>query len=419
VPDCAIASDCPVPAGRLTPGPAGDLAGGLPAALSLVPAPVVRDDLLELLAVVTDGRPGQGRDHPVAAVLALAAAAVVAGSRSFTAIAGWAADVPAEVREDLYQRCGAARPEAGPPSKCTIWRVVTGADAAVLDAVTCAWLMGRARAAGDLAGSGDDNAPLIPVRVDGKTVRGAKNADGRQVHLLAALAGQRGVVAAQTEVGAKTNEIPMIIPLLDGLDLAGTVITADALHTQRATADYVHGRGADFAFPVKDNQPGLFDALDVLPWHDVPVSHTTADRGHGRISTRTIQVLDAPQDLPFPHVSQVYLIERHVTALDGTPLSEIAALGVTSLAATRAGPGTIAGLVRGQWAIESLHWLRDTLYREDESTVRTRSGPRAMAALRNLAVGALHQAGRHDTTEATRWASRYIDRPFAILGLTS
>jgi predicted transposase YbfD/YdcC len=327
--------------------------------------------------------------------------------------------VPAEVREDLYQRCGAARPEAGPPSKCTIWRVVTGADAAVLDAVTCAWLMGRARAAGDLAGSGDDNAPLIPVRVDGKTVRGAKNADGRQVHLLAALAGQRGVVAAQTEVGAKTNEIPMIIPLLDGLDLAGTVITADALHTQRATADYVHGRGADFAFPVKDNQPGLFDALDVLPWHDVPVSHTTADRGHGRISTRTIQVLDAPQDLPFPHVSQVYLIERHVTALDGTPLSEIAALGVTSLAATRAGPGTIAGLVRGQWAIESLHWLRDTLYREDESTVRTRSGPRAMAALRNLAVGALHQAGRHDTTEATRWASRYIDRPFAILGLTS
>ena len=129
--------------------------------------------------------------------------------------------------------------------------------------------------------------------------------------------------------------------------------------------------------------------------------------------------MNAPGDLPFPHVSQAYLIERHVTALDGTPLSDIAALGVTSLDATRAGPETIASLVRGQWAIESLHWLRDTLYREDESTVRTRSGPRAMATLRNLAIGALHQAGRHDTTEATRWASRYIDRPFTILGLTS
>ncbi len=129
--------------------------------------------------------------------------------------------------------------------------------------------------------------------------------------------------------------------------------------------------------------------------------------------------MDAPGDLPFPHVSQAYLIERHVTALDGTPLSDVAALGVTSPDATRAGPPVIASLVRGQRAIESLHWLRDTLYREDESTVRTRSGPRAMAALRNLAVGALHQAGRHDTTEATRWASRYIDRPFTILGLTS
>jgi predicted transposase YbfD/YdcC len=157
----------------------------------------------------------------------------------------------------------------------------------------------------------------------------------------------RGVVAAQTEVGAKTNEIPMIIPLLDGLDLDRVVVTADALHCQRATADYLHGRGADFALPVKDNQPGLLDALDALPWREVPVTHAATDRGHGRITTRTIQVMDAPHDLPFPHVSQAYLIERHVTCLDGTPLSDVAALGVTSLDATRASPQAIAGLVRG------------------------------------------------------------------------
>jgi predicted transposase YbfD/YdcC len=417
--DCVITRDRPAPDGRLIPRLADLLADGRPAAAD--PVPAVCRDLLELLCGVSDGRPGRGRDHPVAAVLALAAAAVVAGSRSFTAIAGWAADVPAGVLEDLYRRCGAARPGARPPSKATIWRVVTGADAAALDAAAGAWLMDRAAAAGDLAGPGhgDDNAPLIPVRVDGKTVRGARNADGSQVHLLAALAGQRGVVAAQTEVGAKTNEIPMIIPLLDDLTLDGAVVTADALHTQRATASYVHGRGADFALPVKDNQPGLFDALDALPWRDVPVAHAATDRGHGRIETRTIQVMDAPGDLPFPHVSQAYLIERHVTALDGTPRSDVAALGVTSLDATRASPQAIAGLVRGQWAIESHHWLRDTLYREDNSTVRTRSGPRAMATFRNLAVGALHQSGRHDTTEATRWAGRHMQRPFTILGLTS
>src|SRR5690349_5430550 len=101
-------------------GPAGDVAGW--------------PDLLELLAGVGDGRPGRGRDHPVAAVLALAAAAVVAGMRSFTAIAGWVADVPADMLAGLYARCGAgpAQDTAAPalPSKATIWRVVTGTDAA-------------------------------------------------------------------------------------------------------------------------------------------------------------------------------------------------------------------------------------------------------------------------------------------------
>ncbi len=210
--------------------------------------------------------------------------------------------------------------------------------------------------------------------MDGKTVRGARNPDGSRVHLLAALAGVR-VLSQPRPRPARKPQIPMIIPLLGGLDLDGAVITADALHTQRATASYVHGRGADFAFPVKDNQPGLSDALDALPWHNVPVTHATADRGHGRIETRTIQVLDAPGDLPFPHVRQAYLIERHVTATDGTPLSDIAALGVTSLGATRASPQTIAGIVRGHWAIENkIHWVRHPLPR------RPVSGPHPLRA---------------------------------------
>ena len=68
--------------------------------------------------------------------------------------------------------------------------------------------------------------------------------------------------------------------------------------------------------------------------------------------------------------------------------------------------------------MESLHWLRDTCWREDNSRARTRSGPRILAALRNLAIGALRLAGRRDITEATRWANRYMNRPFTILGLT-
>jgi hypothetical protein len=92
-------------------GPGGDRPG------VTVPVSSTGCDLLELLAKVPDGRAGQGRDHPVAVVLALAAAAVVAGMRSFTAIAGWAADVPAGVLAELYERGGAPRAPAGPPSK--------------------------------------------------------------------------------------------------------------------------------------------------------------------------------------------------------------------------------------------------------------------------------------------------------------
>ena len=75
-------------------------------------------------------------------------------------------------------------------------------------------------------------------------------------------------------------------------------------------------------------------------------------------------------------------------------------------------------LTRGHWSIESLHWLRDTVYREDASHVRTQSGPRVMAGLRNLAIGALRLIGRTDITDATRWAGRFMHRPFTILNIT-
>jgi predicted transposase YbfD/YdcC len=381
----------------------------------------VGDDLVKLFGSVSDGRSGQGRDHPVAAVLALAAAAVVAGMKGYTAIAGWVKDVPPPVLADLYLRAGAS--PARPPSKATIWRVLTDADADAFDATVGSWLMSTLPGEPSApAAEEDDPAELVPVRLDGKTVRGARDAAGDQRHLLAALVGrtaQSSAVAAQAEVGVKTNEVPMATAVLGQIDLHGTVVTADALHTVKATAEFIHQGGGEFVLPVKENRKALFDALDALPWHQVPIAHTATDRGHGRITTRTIQVLPAPEDLPFPHVSQVMLIERHVSDLDGNPVSAVAALGVASPATDRASAADLARHVRGQWAIESLHWLRDTLYQEDKSQVRTRSGPRIMAALRNLAICALRLSGRTDVTEATRWASRSMYRPFAILGLTS
>lgn len=382
----------------------------------------VCDDLLKLFGSVSDGRSDQGRDHPVAAVLALAAAAVVAGMKGYTAIAGWVKDVPPAVLAELYLRAGAI--PAPPPSRATIWRVITDADAEVFDATVGSWLMGSLAselAAQDEAAGQGGTGGLIPVRLDGKTMRGAKDADGNQRHLLAALAGRTArtsVIAAQAEVGIKTNEVPMATEVLGQIDLHGKLVSADALHTVKATAEFIHQGGGEFVLPVKENRKALFDAVDALPWHEVPVAHSVTGRGHGRITTRTIQVLPAPEDLPFPHVKQVMLIERYVTDLHGSPVSAVAALGVASPAPDQVSAVGLAWHVREQWAIESLHWLRDTLYQEDNSRIRTRSGPRIMAALRNLAICALRLFGRTDVTEATRWASRSMDRPFTILGLT-
>jgi predicted transposase YbfD/YdcC len=434
----AIAESCASAIDGVVSDP--ETGGGLAAAAVECP------DLLRRFAGVSDGRSDQGRDHPVAVVLTLCAAAVLAGMRSFTAIAGWVADVPTDLLARLYRT-----PTPGCPSKTTLWRVLTGVDASAVDAAIAAWLIeqaqratpGRIPPASDTCVSSTDQAdpagradqadgadgadrvggPLLAVAVDGKTIRGAVGPDGDQPHLLAAATHGDQLVLGQVEVGAKTNEIPMFAPLLDrlvetGVDPSRLVITADALHCQRAHATYLHERGAGFVFTAKHNQPGLFAALDALPWPQAPIAHRQVDRGHGRITTRTIQVLPAPPELPFPHVTQVWLIERYVTDPAGVPTSAVAALGVTNLRAEQAGPADIATLVQGHWGIESLHWLRDTLYREDHSRARTGSGPRVMATLRNLAVGTLHLQGRRDITEATRWLGRNMLRPFQLLGLT-
>jgi predicted transposase YbfD/YdcC len=403
---------------------------GLDPGVGLAEAAVTGPDLLERFAGISDRRSDQGREHPVAVVLTLCAVAVLSGMRSFTAIAGWIIDVPADMVACLYVAAGAA-PTAG-PSKTTVWRVLTGADAAAVDAAIGAWLAERAHHTPDTdtgtgtgTGTGTDtDSKVVVVAVDGKTVRGAVDTDGNQPHLLAAATHDEQLVLAQVEVGAKSNEIPMFAPLLEqlaatGVDLNRVVITADALHCQRGHAQWLHERGAGFVFTTKLNQPTLYAALNALPWPTVPIGHREVERARGRVTTRTIQVLPAPSSLPFPHVRQVWLIERYVRDTTGNLTSAIAALGVTNLGPDRAGPEDLARLVRRHWGIESLHWLRDTVYREDDSRAATRSGPRVMAALRNLSIGALHLAGRRDITEATRWAARAMHRPFQLLGLTT
>ncbi|MEU8205091.1 ISAs1 family transposase [Streptosporangium sp. NPDC049046] len=201
--------------------------------------------------------------------------------------------------------------------------------------------------------------------------------------------------------------------------LKNVVISADRLHTQREHARYLHRREAFYVFPVGGNQPGLFDQLDALAWKDVPIGWTTYDRGHGRTEVRTIQVMPAPPGTRFPHVKQVFLLERHVYDLRWKPLSSVAVLGVTHLPATLATPRRLAELVRGEWSIENKdHYVRDVTLGEDRCRVRTASAPSILATMRSYAIGALRLLGFTDIADGTRWARDDFRNPLIALGLT-
>ena len=210
------------------------------------------EDLHRRLRVLPDCRRARGQRHRLATVLTIAIAAVLAGSRGYTAIAEWAARLSQKQLKRLRARYNPRTERFEPPSEPTIRRILQSVDVGRVDASLSDWLLG-------LTEDGD------AVAVDGKTLRGAVREDGTQVHLLSAFLQGQGVTVAQREIPAKTNEIPEIKPLLEPLDLRGRVVTADALHTQRETARFlVEDKQAHYLFTVKENQPTLYADLSAL-----------------------------------------------------------------------------------------------------------------------------------------------------------
>jgi predicted transposase YbfD/YdcC len=130
---------------------------------------------------------------------------------------------------------------------------------------------------------------LRAVAVDGKTSGGARRVDGTRVHLLGA-AEHGGRLLDHLEVGVKHNETSHFTELLEPLDLAGAVVTSDALHTIRANLDWlVTSKKAHYIAVVKHNQPLLHAQVTALLWWQVPVGSVTREKGHGRAETRTLK----------------------------------------------------------------------------------------------------------------------------------
>jgi predicted transposase YbfD/YdcC len=351
--------------------------------------------LLDLLSQLPDPRKKRGRRHALAGLLAAGIAAVIAGSRSFAAIGQWAADAGPDVLAAL----GADR---GPANESTYRRAFALVSADTLDRVLGAWLHTRAVRAGG----------RLVIAIDGKAVRGAKDRDGKAPHLVAALAHGIGAVLGQVAVTAKSNEIPAVRDLLKTFaDLAGAVITMDAMHTQGDTAQVILGRHADYVMTVKANMPTLYRQLKKLPWKAVPsVSSVTAD--HGRHARRTIKAALAPSWIGFAGAAQVAQLRRTVTN-KGKKTVEVVYL-ITS--DREAEPATLATWVRGHWHIENkLHWVRDVTYQEDKSLVRTGNAPRVMATLRSLAISLLRLDGHANIAAANRHHARDPQRTLKLL----
>jgi predicted transposase YbfD/YdcC len=208
-------------------------------------------------------------------------------------------------------------------------------------------------------------------------------------------------------------------PLLDRLDLAGTVITADALHTQREHADWlVAHKHADYLLVVKQNQPTLHQQLKALPWRKIPLTDRTYHRGHGRVETRHLQVTTIA-GLDFPHATQAIRITRRTRPLASRRWRTVTVYAVTSLTNAQASPARLADWARGHWAIEAHHHIRDVTFAEDASQVRTGNSPRAMASLRNLAIAILRRHGDRNTAAALRRNARDATRLLPLLGITS
>jgi predicted transposase YbfD/YdcC len=315
------------------------------------------------------------------------------------------------VRRDLLT--GAWRP----PGEATVRRVLARIDADALDRAIGAWL--AAQPPPPAGPQPPARSPRRAVAVDGKTLRGSGHHPNPQVHLLAMMDHTTRAVLGQTDVDHTTNEIARFRPLLDGLDLAGWVVTADALHTQREHADWlVAVKHAGYVLIVKDNQPSLRHQLATLPWRDIHVADHTLNRGHGRAEIRRLQVTTVA-GLDFPHATQAIRITRRVRSLRSRRWRTVTVYAVTNLTAAQASPARLADYVRGHWGIEALHHIRDNTFAEDASKVRTGTAPRVMASLRNLAIGILHAQGDRNIAAALRRNARDATRVLPLLGITS
>lgn len=337
--------------------------------------------LTEAFAGLPDPRTGPAQRHDLREMIVMALCAVLCGADTWVDVAEWAEDNESWLNNYLALAHGT-------PSHDTFGRVFRILDARVFEACFRQWITGMV---GVVAGV---------VAIDGKTACGSKDGQNTALHVLTAYATAEGLCLGQEGTRGKGNEIPAIKTLLDTLYLKGCIVTIDAIGCQTEIAQKILDRGGDYLLAVKDNQEKLAEAMREFfadgatnGFGKLPVSEfSTVEKDHGRIETRkalwvtNLGWLDTSIRARWPKLAGVGMIERQ-RKINGKQSIEqafyIGSKGVTDAEA-------FAHAARSHWGIEnSLHWVLDVTFREDDCRVRKGHAPQNFSALRKLALALL------------------------------
>lgn len=268
------------------------------------------------------------------------------------------------------------------------------------------------------------------VAIDGKTLRGTHNAEqGRHlVHLLRAWVDECSLSAGQVVCGEKSNEIEAIPRLLGSLSLGGATVTIDAMGTQGAIAEQIHGAGADYVLALKANQKGAFQAVEAHFKQQPQASPAsvrqhqseTLELSHGRCERRHHAITDQldwfHKSWKWAGLQSVAEVRRSIQRNHESPLLEEVHYFLCSF---KADVQRLARLVRGHWAVENrCHWVLDVTFREDHCQVRDQNGAHNLSILREMAMKAL----RNDPSKLSLRRKRRraaLDSNFRLLVLSA
>jgi len=338
--------------------------------------------------------------YPLDEVLLLSLLAALAGADSFAGIARFG-----EKKLRLLRRFLPF--EDGTPPHDTLGDIFATLDAEAFQRCFVDWVAALTK------------TPVEVIAIAGKTVRrsGSKKTSKAPIHMVSAFAARQRLVLAQTKVSEKSNEIVAIPALLDRMTIEGAVVTIDAMGRQRDIAAKIIAKKADYILALKGNQGSLREDVEIFAseqktkaFADSKITtHETVDADHGRIETRKYTVIHTVDWLQarhnWPGLKGVIMVESQRETAQKIERETRFSITSTTLAAKLSGP-----MIREHWAIEnSLHWIMDMTFRDDERRIRTENAPANFTTLNPMANNLFRKAPGKDSLRMRRHTAAWDD----------